>query len=359
MSFQPQVPSVSQPPPPHPAPPPPPAIPPAKGKRRRGLIILGIILLVAGIVGGAGIVAKGMSNYEAAVKSLARAPVGCTTTLVFDQPATFTIYVETKGKLSELSGDCDASGGSYSHPGPKLPKVSMTLLDSNGGEIDLQRGVTAEYDVAGYEGTGVRTMQIPEAGTYRLNVESDESDFAIAIGKNPKDDADLMLVVGGAVALGGLVLGLLFILLGLRRRRPDPSPAIAARLPTWTPATYTGVAPSGPPGLPSHPGYRLDPPPPLTQPIQLPGQPPIRLPETPPGGTFAPPTFAPPPSPVAPVVPTDQSPVAPVYVPPPPDVQAPDIPVPEQPRLPTLPPTPPSGGRTQPNPDEPDDDQPA
>ncbi len=187
MSFQPQVPSVSQPPPPHPAPPPPPVLPPAKGKRRKGLIIFGIILVVAGIVGGAGIVAKGMSNYEAAVKSLARAPVGCTTTLEFDKPATFTIYVETKGKLSELSGDCDASGGSYSHPGSKLPKVSMTLVDSNGEEIDLQRGVTAEYDVAGYEGIGVRTMRIPEAGTYRLNVESDESDFAVAIGKNPKD----------------------------------------------------------------------------------------------------------------------------------------------------------------------------
>jgi hypothetical protein len=329
-----------------------------KGKRRKGLIILGIIVLVAGILAGAGIVAKGTSNYEAAVKSLARAPVGCTTTLVFDKAATFTLYVETKGKLSELSGDCDANGGSYSHPDPKLPKVSMTLVDSNGGEIDLQRGVTAKYDVAGYEGTGVRTMKIPAAGTYRLNVESDDSDFAVAIGKNPKEDADLMLVIGGSVALGGLVLGLLFILLGLRRRRPDPSPVIAARLPTWSPGTRPGITPIGPPGLPAHPGYRLDPPPPTIQPSLLPGQPPIRLPETHVGGTFAPPTFAPPPPPgAAPVVPTEQSPVAPLYVPPPPDSEAHEAQLPEQPTLPTLPPTPPSGGWTQPKSDEPDDDQ--
>ena len=135
--------------------------------------------------------AKGMSNYKDAVKSLARAPVGCTTTLVFDKPATFTVYIETKGKLGELSGDCEAIGSTYSHPGDKLPKVSMTLVDSNGDEVDLQRGVTATYDIDGYVGTAVRTVNIEEAGTYHLNVESDETDFAVAIGKNPKDDNDL------------------------------------------------------------------------------------------------------------------------------------------------------------------------
>ncbi|MEP7203834.1 MAG: hypothetical protein ABI894_14560 [Ilumatobacteraceae bacterium] len=314
-----------------------------KGKRRKGLIIFGIILLMVGILGGGAIVAKGMANYKDAVKSLARAPVGCTTTLVFDKPATYTVYVETKGKLGELSGDCEANGGSYTHPGAKLPKVSMTLLDSNGDEVTLQRGVTAEYDVDGYEATAVRTVRIPEAGTYRLNVESDESDFAVAIGKNPKDDNDLMLLIGGSVALGGLVLGLLLFLLGLRRRRPDPSQIRPAPLPTWSPAPY-GVTPTGPPGMPSHPGFRSEPPP-MTQPVQYPGQPPIRLPETPPGGSFAPPTLAPPSAPApeaAPVHPTDQRPVAPMYVPPTPDVD--DSETSTLPTLPTLPPTPPSSG---------------
>ena len=126
----------------------------------------------------------------------------------------------------------------------------------------------------------MRTVEIEEAGTYHLNVESDESDFAVAIGKNPKgrrrSDA---AIGGGSVALGGLVLGLLFFLLGLRRRRPDPAPAIAARSADVAARALRRRRPAGPPGLPSHPGYRLDPPPPLTQPIQLPGQPPIRLPE--------------------------------------------------------------------------------
>jgi len=319
-------------------------------------MIFGIILLLAGIFSGGAIVAKGMSNYEEAVKSLARAPVGCTTTLVFDKPATFTIYAETEGQLGELSGDCEANGGSYTHPGAKLPRVSMTLIDSNGEEIDLQRGVAASYDIDGYDGTAVRTMSIPKAGTYRLNVESDESDFAIAIGKNPKEDADLMLIIGGAVALGGLVLGLLFILLGLRRRRPDPVLAGAAPLPTWHPGTYTGFTPTGPPGLPSNPGYRSEPPLPTPQPIQLPGQPPIRLPETPTGGSFAPPTLASPSSPdVAPGPPTVQAPTAPMYVAPTHDADVPDTPEREQPPLPPWPAKPPTGGRRKPDSDEPGD----
>ena len=170
-------------------PPPGAGAPLPKGKRRKGLMILGLILLVGGLGGGLATAGKGLSNYKEAVKSLARAPVGCTTTLVFDKPATFTVYAETKGKLGTLGGDCQANGSSYNHPGDKLPKVSLTLLNSNGDEVTLDRGVNASYDIDGYKGTGIRTMKIEQAGTYRLDVESDDTDFAVAIGKNPKDDS--------------------------------------------------------------------------------------------------------------------------------------------------------------------------
>ncbi len=219
-------------------------------------------------------VAKSMSNYEDAVKALARAPVGCTTTLVFDKPATFIAYVETKGKLGELSGDCEANGAEYNHTGDKLPKVSLTLVDSNGNEVDLQRGVNASYDVGGFVGTAVRTMKIAQAGTYRLNVESDETDFAVAIGKNPKDDSELLKTIGGATALAGFVLGLTFLLLGLRRRRPDAVATTVgtpvAPMPGWPPSPYA-PAPTAPP---APPGFGPAPPS-APQPIGLPGQPPI------------------------------------------------------------------------------------
>ena len=304
MSYQPQVPQMFQ--------PPPPAAPAPKRRRHKGLIVFGLIVLIVGVIGGGAMVAKSMSNYKSAVKSLARAPVGCTTTLVFDKPATFTIYIETKGKLGDLGGDCQANGASYSHASDKLPKVSLTLVvSSSGTELDLQRGTTASYDVGGYVGTGYRTVKVTEAGNYRLNVESDESDFAVSIGKNPKDDSDLLKTIGGAVALGGFVLGLTFLLLGLRHRRPDLATA-AHVAPTgpitpWSPAPYAPM-PTGPPSPPKHPGYRVEPPPP-PQPYGVPAQPPIRYPEQPPGSGFAPPSMTPPPPP-PPAVPAPPPPPA-------------------------------------------------
>ncbi|MEA3185417.1 MAG: hypothetical protein QOJ74_1894 [Ilumatobacteraceae bacterium] len=299
MSYQPQSPPTFQQPPPPPFAPAPP-VAPAKGKRRKGLILFGLILLIGGILTGGALVAKSMSNLETAVKNLARAPVGCTTTLVFDKPATFTIYIETKGKVGDLGGDCAANGASYQHAGSKLPKVSLTLVSvKSGKELDLQRGTSASYDAAGFVGTGYRTVKIVDPGNYRINVESDESDFAVSIGKNPKDDSDLLKTIGGAVALGGFVLGLMFVLLGLRRRRPADAgvpTGPAGPITAWTP---TGYAPTGPPSPPRHPGYRPDPPEPVI-PGAVPTQPPVRPPEQPAGGGFAPPSMAPPPPPPPP-----------------------------------------------------------
>lgn len=301
-------------PPPVAAPP-----PPVKGRRRKGLMLFGIILFVGGLLGGGAIAAKGVSNYKEAVKSLARAPVGCTTTLIFDKPATFTVYAETKGKLGSLSGDCEANGTQYSHAGDKLPKISMTLLDSNGKEVAMDRGASASYDVDGYVGTAVRTVKIDKAGTYRLDVESDDTDFAVAIGKNPKDESELLTLIGAAVALGGLVLGLLFFLLGLRRRRPAQAVVDirnpAGPLPGWPPGPYAG----GPPAPPTQPGNVAEPPAPT---IQFPGQPPIRLPVQPPGTGFAPPSFAPPQP--ASVPPPPQGPTSPPHAEPPPPPAPPD-----------------------------------
>jgi hypothetical protein len=313
-----------------------------------------------------------MSNYKEAVRTLARAPVGCTTTLVFDEPSTFTVYAETKGKLGTLGGDCQANGSSYNHPDNKLPKVSLTLLNSNGDEVTLDRGVSASYDIDGYKGTGIRTMKIESAGTYRLDVESTDTDFAVAIGKNPKDDSDKLLVIGGAAVLGGLIFGLLFLLLGLRRRRPAMAVADIRNpvgpLPGWPPGTYPGLPSAAPPSPPGLGGYQPAPPP-GSPTIQLPGQPPIRLPDHPPGTGFAPPTFAPPLPPAPDTRPTG-SPTLPQSWAPEPSVPGPPTTEPTTPHLtgpqpvtpesadpkPTLPPAPAGGGWVVPDDEDDNDD---
>jgi len=349
MSFQPQAPMTSQPPPPPFTPAPPPIAPPAKGKRRKGMIIVGLVVILVGLVGGGAIVGKAMSNYEEAVKALARAPVGCTTTLVFDKPATFTFFIETKGQLGDLGGDCDANGGAYEHTGDKLPKVSLTLEDPNGAGVDLQRGVTASYDVGGFVGTAIRTAEIEQAGTYHLNVESDESDFAISIGKDPKKDSETLTAIGGVVAIAGVLIGLLLFLLGLRRRRPEPAIVDPRNpvgpLPSWGPGPYAGT-PTGPPGLPGYPG--ATPPPPL---VVIPGHSPTRPPEHPSGGGFAPPTLAPP-SPPSSFPPSSPPPSSPPTIAPP--TIAPPTVTPPTVTPPTIesPPPPSSGGWAIPVDDE-------
>jgi hypothetical protein len=284
----------------------------AKGKRRKPLLLLGAGLLIGGLVAGGLMVLKSSSNYESAVKSLARAPVGCTTTLVFDNPATFIVYVETTGKLAELSGDCEANGTEYSRSGDKLPKVSLILTDTADETIELTRDASASYNAAGYIGTQARALKIDKAGTYRLNVESPDSDFAIAIGKNPRADSESLKQIGLAVGAAGAVLGVLCLLLGLRRRRPMPT-MIDVRnpvgpLPGWPPGPYAGGPPTAPP---LHPGYRVEAAPhaPPAPSVAATGQAPIRVPEQPLPSVFAPPTL-----------PTPQS--APPSVPPSPSIES-------------------------------------
>ncbi len=285
MSFQPQVPMIGQPPPVGAAPP-----APARGKRRTGLMLLGLGLLVGGVVGGGFAVLRSKSNYEAAVKALARAPVGCTTTLVFDKPAEFIVYVETKGKISDLSGDCQGNGSTYDRSSDQSPKISLTLLDTDNAAVEFSRASSASYDAAGFVGTQVRSLKITNAGTYHLDVESPDKDFAIAIGKNPQADRKTLRMAGTAIVLAGVVSGLLCLLLGLRRRRPALTTGLPGTpmgpLPGWTPGPYAGGPPTAPP---THSGYRPAPPP-----LTIPGQPPSVAPGQPPSSVFAPPTIAPP-----------------------------------------------------------------
>jgi hypothetical protein len=67
------------------------------GGRRSGLLALGLALIVAGVAAAVAGVLVGSSRYDDGVKKLARAPVGCTTTLQFDHSGTYRMYLETKG----------------------------------------------------------------------------------------------------------------------------------------------------------------------------------------------------------------------------------------------------------------------
>ena len=239
--------------------------PAATRTRRTGVLLSGIAVTALGLGAGIVLVVLGASAKEENVKAFARAPVGCTTTLEFDKRATFTIYIETKGTVGTVDGDCSAGGASYQRGDDDLPRVSLTLLNSDDQEAALTATNAPTYAVGGFAGQGYQRVQITEPGTYRLTVTSDDADFAIAVGGKPDAGAKAMNLAGVGAALIGLLLGGVLIILGLRTRTPvDRGTASNAQPALWQPA------PPGAPGWqPQHaapvPGAVLNSPtPPLT-----------------------------------------------------------------------------------------------
>ncbi len=193
--------------------------PVAKQSRKRGgagrvvLIVLGAVGIVAGLL----LWFLAGSRYDDAVQSLAPAPVACETTLEFDDAGTYLFFVETKGDVGEIEGSCAATDRDYDYDGDALPRVSLTLVDDGGEEVDLDRVSEPSYDHGGRAGTAVRTAEIDDAGTYLLTVEANDPDVMIRVGKDPQQGVGAMRVSGIVLA----VLGLVALILGLVRRPPQ------------------------------------------------------------------------------------------------------------------------------------------
>jgi hypothetical protein len=218
------------------------------------VLLVGLVLLIGGVGGGAAAYSRATTQYKQAVVNLQRGPVGCDTDLDFTGTGTFTFYIETKGKVGTLHGDCANSDATYSRrAGSRLPVVTLTLTDADGNEVDLARATGSSYDVGGYTGTSTRSVTIKKPARYTLGVDSDDTDFAISIGRDPKSDFDKLKMIALGAAGVGLLLGGLLTLLGLRRKvatvTMPPFPGASAfeahdpysqpAAPSWAPAEST------------------------------------------------------------------------------------------------------------------------
>ena len=308
-------------------PPPTPTAEPPSGPRRNGLLALGIVLLVAGLVAAIALWVAADSRYDDAVTGLARAPVGCDTTLDFSETGEFLIFVETAGSVDNVRGDC-AVEGDYDVGSGDPPDVVLAMIDPDGGDVDLDLRSGVEYDTAGFVGESIRSVDISTTGDHLLRVESTSGEtFAVAVGKDPNDGVALLR--GGAVIafLVGVVAGVVLIVIGARRKTPavdqGPSPWPAG-----------GAWPQTPPGAPTQPGWPG-------------GQPPTGPPQgwagqQQPTGGWAAPAPAQPPAGQAPGYPTQPQPATspPGYPAPPqqrPPASTPGPQVPGEPNLPGAP----------------------
>lgn len=249
--------------------------PVAKQPRKRGgagrvmLVVLGAVGIVAGLL----LWFLAGRRYDDAVASLAPAPVACETTLEFDGAGTYLFFVETKGAVGDIEGSCAATAREYEYDGDALPRVSLTLVDEGGEEVDLDRVGEPSYDRDGHAGTAVRTAEIDAAGTYLLTVEANDPDVMIRVGKDPQQGIGAMRVSGIVLAALGLVALVLGLALG--RRKPAVATPRGSQ-PSWQPG-------GGPP--PVAPPY-------ADQPVAPPFAPGPR-----PGPTWGAPGSAPPPPP--------------------------------------------------------------
>jgi hypothetical protein len=255
---------------------------------RRGAVrAAGIGLLAAGVVVAVVLWLVAGARYDDAVADLAPAPLGCTTTLQFDDAGTYTFFLETKGEIDELDGDCEGDARSYDVDADDAPDVDLVLRDEDGRDVDLDRADGPTYDRAGRRGEAVQVVEITDTGEYRLTATTDDTDgveAVVRVGRDPTRGVAAIRAGSLAALTVGVVGGV--TLLVLSRRRPEPAPAVPTG-PQW-PAGPFGPAPLAPPSAapPTTPVYTPRPPsygpptPPATQPVTTPARPD----ERPPGG---------------------------------------------------------------------------
>jgi hypothetical protein len=124
------------------------------------------------------------------------------------------------------------------------------------------------------------SVVIDAAGAYTISVASDDDNFAIAIGKDPRGDSEALRTKGLMVIVAGVVLGGLLLVLGLRRGAAAPQPP-AASPGAYQPTPFQPVQPAYTPPAQQFPPTQQMPPATLFPPTQ---QMPPTMPPAPPAG---------------------------------------------------------------------------
>lgn len=222
-------------------------VPPGR-RRGRALIVGGVVAVVVGLVAAAALSLVARHRVDATVRDLARAPVGCDTTLEFSTTGTFVVYVEIAGRMDDLAGGCDAPAR-YDRRAAPTPPVDVALVDPSGRDVALGPTDAASYDVAGFRGEPLGEISIDDAGRHVVRVTSPEGGFVVAVGRDPTGAGVVLTAMALAVAAAGVLGGGAATAVGVVRSRRDPPPDPAASPPP----------PVGPPGSPLPPptGPRL------------------------------------------------------------------------------------------------------
>ncbi|MCU1501110.1 MAG: hypothetical protein JWM12_464 [Ilumatobacteraceae bacterium] len=261
------------------------------GKRNTVLLVLGIVLVVVGVVAGLLLINRASSSVADNAQQLARAPGGCTTSLQFDKTGEFLVFYESKGRVGELDGDCGGNDASFDSGSSDRPDVQLNLADPDDAPATIEDASGISYDAGGFTGEEIGKVRIDAPGLYQLTVEPADpsASYAIAIGKDPTSDEGPLKAIGVGILIAGVVLGVLLIAIGLRRRGGAEPLVTAVPGGTWSPTVQpTATWPTQPQQPPTYspPGFGAPPPapsgPPPFGPAPREQQPPNPSPFSPP-----------------------------------------------------------------------------
>jgi hypothetical protein len=220
----------------------------SRHRRRNVLRSLGVLAIVVGVLGAAWLWFAADRRLDDAVAGMARAPVGCDTVLDFDATGTYLVFVETAGEFDDVRGDCDVDTD-IQWDEDELPTVVLTLLGPEGDEVELDVDEGVSYDTGDSAGESIRSVDVESPGDHTLRVESDDSGFAIAVGRNPNDGVLAMRVAAVVAALVGIAIGVWLLSNSRRRRVEQPADG-----DVWAPEPGgTPDWPMSPPGFPAPP----------------------------------------------------------------------------------------------------------
>ncbi|HEU0041959.1 MAG TPA: hypothetical protein VFQ15_06395, partial [Jiangellaceae bacterium] len=224
---------------------PPPSVPvdspPLTGERPKikpgkGWYWVGALLIAGGLLGGAALGIAGVLNLTNSIEDFGRFRVEGGTgaaTVTFEKPGQYSIYYENE---SEVCADLGATPGepceTVTVQGESDPPAQLDISITS-GDRSLPIGPaenSLDYSFSGFSGTEVATVDVDEAGSYSMVVETRrEGEFAIALGKDVVSTVLPWVLGAMALAAVGLILGLIILIVtGVKRSRRKREAAMAA-----------------------------------------------------------------------------------------------------------------------------------
>jgi hypothetical protein len=260
---------------------PPPSVPqespatPTKIKPGKGWYWLGALLLAGGLLGGLALAMAGFLSLKNTVDDFGRFKVTNgqgAATVSFEKPGTYTIYYESHSKVCQDLTQSGSGCTTETVRGPKSPPAGLSItISKDGQDLAVNEAKNSfDYTLGDYTGKAVGSVKVDEPGAYSMVVQNRrEGDFAIALGKDVVSTIVPWLIGALALAVLGVILGLLVLILtGVKRGRrkreaamaaatqyPSAPPFVATPVPVGAPIAPPVVVPPGAPGPTDHSPY--------------------------------------------------------------------------------------------------------